>query len=491
MASEQTEETRGPAKISGGHLVRVDKIAELPSRQREYYGDLESLAMSIARVGQLVPIIVQKDNTLVAGARRLRAVKMLGQPSIRAIYVDEADPVLLKEIELEENLRRKNLEWPEEVKALKELNELKRDLYGGAIKGYGGGWGLKETAEFTGTSIGKTSQDIQLAEAIETHPKLAKEKNKAQAWKAFKRLEEKAIQEELAKRVRVEIKEGEQVIFNEKAEVWLPTLEDESADLVFTDPPYGKRFELKNNSMETYEDDPLDVMKLIEICANEWFRILKPDRACLVWFDMYHYQTVKDSMTNAGFHVSDFPFIWCKNVPGPLPYDSLYAQGYETLLHCQKGSRSLNFPGQTNWHQWSIVQGTKKVHPTQKPLDMLQYFVEQHTLPGELVIDSFAGSGTTIAASILSDRRAMGCEMSKDFYNSAVIYIGDCITDKAKKIRTEETQKITILPSDFRELSPGTPEWLEYWQRNPDKQEEMMAYSKELREAENAEQVEI
>lgn len=87
----------------GISLVRVG------DRRREDYGDITGLAKSIDRYGLLHPIVVDADDNLVAGGRRLEAVKKLGWPSIPIRRLGELSETELREIELEENLRRKDL----------------------------------------------------------------------------------------------------------------------------------------------------------------------------------------------------------------------------------------------------------------------------------------------------------------------------------------------------------------------------------------------
>lgn len=92
-------------------------------RRREDYGDVAGLAASIQRYGLLHPIVVDGDGHLVAGGRRLEAVKSLGWASVEARSLGDLTTAERDEIELEENLQRKDLTAHERSKTLVKLAE--------------------------------------------------------------------------------------------------------------------------------------------------------------------------------------------------------------------------------------------------------------------------------------------------------------------------------------------------------------------------------
>ncbi len=60
-----------------------------------------------------------------------------------------------------------------------------------------------------------------------------------------------------------------------------------------------------------------------------------------------------------------------------------------------------------------------KLHPTQKPVEVLAPLVRSFTLPGELVLDPFAGSGSSCAAALLTGRRYIGVELDAGYFHQA------------------------------------------------------------------------
>lgn len=95
----------------------------LSDRRREDYGDIAGLAASIEKYGLLHPIVVDDAGTLVAGERRLRAIQSLGWESVEVRDLGELSDAERAEIELEENLQRKDLTPLERAKTVVKLAE--------------------------------------------------------------------------------------------------------------------------------------------------------------------------------------------------------------------------------------------------------------------------------------------------------------------------------------------------------------------------------
>jgi hypothetical protein len=103
-------------------LARIADI-RVGERRREDLGDIAGLAESLKKYGLLHPIIVDEDLTLIAGQRRLEAAKLLGWTEIDVRYKTDLSEKEKREIELEENLRRKDLTPYERSKVMMQLAE--------------------------------------------------------------------------------------------------------------------------------------------------------------------------------------------------------------------------------------------------------------------------------------------------------------------------------------------------------------------------------
>jgi ParB family chromosome partitioning protein len=94
-------------------------------RVRKEPGDIQALAESLRRCGQISPVLINKNNVLVAGERRLLAARSLGWHTINAVITETADSLSLLELEAEENLQRRDFTAEEEAEALRRLYRLR------------------------------------------------------------------------------------------------------------------------------------------------------------------------------------------------------------------------------------------------------------------------------------------------------------------------------------------------------------------------------
>ena len=106
-------------------LIALDSITS-KQRIRRDLGDIEGLMDSLKKHGQLTPIIVTRNNELIAGFRRLQAAKRLGWKSIEAVILDRASQQKKLEIEIEENVQRQDLSAGELTEGLMRLQKLRQ-----------------------------------------------------------------------------------------------------------------------------------------------------------------------------------------------------------------------------------------------------------------------------------------------------------------------------------------------------------------------------
>jgi len=105
-------------------LVPINDI-KVKRRIRKEMGDIEALADSMKRFGQISPILITKKNILIAGCRRLEAARSLGWSSINAVIAEIPDELSKLEYELEENIQRRNFSQIETHDAVKRIHRLR------------------------------------------------------------------------------------------------------------------------------------------------------------------------------------------------------------------------------------------------------------------------------------------------------------------------------------------------------------------------------
>jgi ParB family chromosome partitioning protein len=93
-------------------------------RIRRDMGDIEALAESLKRYGQISPIVISKKNVLIAGGRRLEAAKHLGWRTINAIVLENTDELSRLELEVEENIQRRDFNMEEVAEATRKIYHL-------------------------------------------------------------------------------------------------------------------------------------------------------------------------------------------------------------------------------------------------------------------------------------------------------------------------------------------------------------------------------
>lgn len=409
-----------------------DKIIHVPlkdinkgERFREDYGDLDSLAESIAEKGVMQPISIDQDHKLLFGGRRLAACERLDLDTIPCIIREVEDELDYREIELYENIHRKDLTWVERAKLDNEIVELKA-----ATKN----WSQQETSEFLDQSVGLTNRHVQLARAIEVVPELAECKTENEAWKKLKGMEEAVVRKELQKRSKVQLSPKARVIEESyivgNALELMPTVDEGSFAFAEVDPPYGialndvKRTESEENLLAEYKEvEYEDYGAFILEAASNVYRLLKPNTFCIWWYGPTHHILVKKSLLDAGFLVDDIPGIWVK---GPVPVgqsqqpQTNLGNAYEPFFICRKGKPVLAKPGSVNVLIESPVHGPDKIHPTERPVALMQRVLDIFCPEGVSIVSPFLGSGNTIIAAHSRNTKCVGWDLSELHYAKAL-----------------------------------------------------------------------
>ena len=98
-------------------------------RIRKDMGDIEGLAESLKHYGQITPIVISKRNLLIAGGRRLAAAKQLGWRTINAVISESADELTRLELEVEENVQRRDFTMEEVADATRKIYRLQNPSF--------------------------------------------------------------------------------------------------------------------------------------------------------------------------------------------------------------------------------------------------------------------------------------------------------------------------------------------------------------------------
>ena len=161
------------------------KIVELKETEpKRGQGDIKGLKDSIEEVGLINPITINQNSKILAGRRRFQAIKDLGWPEVECRVMESKGDLFDFKVAIEENLKRKNLTDVEVSVAIAEYDEMKRKIEGEQPRGKhrssskldDEGWSREKTAKDLNISPTSVSRAIEIAEAVEEYPDLAKEK---------------------------------------------------------------------------------------------------------------------------------------------------------------------------------------------------------------------------------------------------------------------------------------------------------------------------
>lgn len=407
-------------------------ISQSRPRQRKDLGEVEKMLESIKLYGQIQPIVIDREKNLIAGGRRLAAC-LIGGIKVRACYKDSLDDILLRELELEENIQRKPLSPSEEVLATSELFKLKQQRYGKSTPGREGGFTTTDIADLLGKSRGSIAEDLQLAEAVKLFPNLSECKTKSEIKKAVKGLQRvQDSMDALAKFEDIIKKTDRFILVNKKAEDYLAGIGTATVDLFFTDPPYGIDIhdvamtiggetggEL-NATGTTYDDSEKYAKNLLETLCKESYRITKDNGHALIFCAPSHFPWLSDCMRNAGWMVAPRPIVWVKRETGQNNQpDKWFSAAYEFILYARKVNSTLVIQGKPDWLQCDPVLPSERIHQAEKPVELCKELISRVCLPGSYMIDPCMGSGAIIEAGVRMKMLCLGCEKTTETYSLA------------------------------------------------------------------------
>jgi len=432
------------------YLIEGIKID--PDRQRKHFdmAKIIELANSIRALGVLQPLVIRPNGTLVAGERRLRAIKhltSLGVP-IRSngvelplghaptlVFTDDSDTALA-EAQLDENIRREDLTWQERAAAIALLHSLRarknpdQTVLDTAREAFPSS---RERA--SGSAEEFTRDSIRVAKHL-ADPEVAAAPTVKDAVKLLRKREEKARHAALAEKIDVKSLSDEHILHcGSWRELDCPL---SSVDVILTDPPYGM-------GADTFKDggDPTAILHSYDdLGGEEWeemmkafacwtFLVTKPKAHLYVFCDIDKFAFLRYEFTRVGWKVHRTPFVYAKShassrrVPWPT---SGPRRGYELILYAIKGDRGVNAIA-------SDVVGpfatdSQLGHAAQKPVELYVELLRRSVSPGDVVMDPFAGTGPIFPAAHSCKCRAIGCEIDPAFQ-------GICI-ERLQKLKEEK-----------------------------------------------------
>lgn len=387
------------------------------------------LANSIIKTGLLHPPVVRSNGVsqilLVAGECRLTAIDYIWNMGLSFSYggeivpegmipcndVKELDPIDAYEAELEENIRRLDLDWKERATATAQLLNLRTQQ---ATKA---GTTLPTVADIAQEVAGgedAVRKRIIVARHL-SDPDVARAGSTKEAFKILKRKEELAKSAELAHVVGQTFSAKDHTLLRGDALEILRTLPDSSFDVILTDPIYGiDAQDFGNSDGKTpgghfYDDSYSTWESHMMVLSHEGFRITKPQAHLYAFCDIDNFCIMKMFFAEAGWQVFRTPLIWVNPTAMRLPWIETGPQRkWQAILYAVKGSKPVTkiFP--------DVIMAASDEnlnHHAQKPVALFYDLLARSCRAGDSVIDPFAGSGPIFPSAHLLKIRATGIEI--------------------------------------------------------------------------------
>lgn len=369
------------------HLIETEKLIPYINNARTHSPEqINKLRASLREFGFINPVIIDKDNNIIAGHGRVEAAKLEGIKEVPCVLVDYLTEAQKKAYILADNRMALDAGWDEEMLKV-ELEALEGEAFDLSLTGFD----EKEIADLFKEERVVEDDDFDLTAALE-----------------------KASFVERGDRWIV----GRHVLFCGDAtseEDVNKLMDGKRANLILTDPPYGVSFcssaglKIQNDSLKN-EDFYNFLLKAFKNMVAH----CEPGASAYCFHADTEGLNFRTAFCDAGFHLAGC-CIWKKD--SLVLGRSDYQWQHEPVLY------GFLKNGKHNWYSdrkqttiWEFAKPKRSEnHPTSKPLDLLAYPISNSSQENAIVIDTFGGSGSTLMTCELSNRICYTMELDEKY----------------------------------------------------------------------------
>lgn len=320
---------------------------------------------SIEEFGFKVPIVIDKNGTIVTGHTRLKAAKKLGMKTVPCIVADDLTPEQIKAFRLADNKVAEAAEWDMEL-----LNEELDGIVDIDMSDF----------NFGDITDSPSSEDVVEDDGENIELPSEPKTRLGDIWMIgrHKLMCGDATSEDVLKRL----------------------MGGDKADMYLTDPPYNVAYEGKTEDKLTIQNDSMEDSVFYQFLVDSFVAadsVMNEGAAFYVWHADLEGYNFRGACRAVEWELREC-LIWNKNTMVLGRQD--YQWKHEPCLYGWKGGAAHNW--YSDRKQTTVIDMNKPnrnaEHPTMKPVQLFAYLMENSSKPGDIILDSFCGSGTTLIA---------------------------------------------------------------------------------------------
>lgn len=424
--------------MNSDEMVLLNPLTiKVPPRRRSNTDrePFDQLKKSIEEFGQLQPIGVTPDLTLIWGYNRLCACRNLGLP-VKAIITNITDETTRVELEIFENLHRSDFSYKDECKAKAELHDIWMNRYANNE------WSIRKSASRIGISKTLLAIDLKVAAFLRVRPDLFKSYEKrTDVRRRIKQLEQKIIIDQAHKRTQAHLAEEPPEPTEEELQRAKENLDaresrhaemeqartkglllrynrdlitgnffdhhheiqDGTVDIALLDPMWGtntQELRVGKRSSHDYDDSTTKCLEEFRVLCQLVYNKMSPNSHLYCFFAIRFHYAVYGALDDAGFATNGIPITIIKEDKTPAQNPGIWPpNSCEFVAFARKGNREIIQKGAPNFIKLKWIKTSDKLgHPFAKPPEVYQELLARSAHPKDYILDPMFGTGAAFVA---------------------------------------------------------------------------------------------
>lgn len=419
----------------------IEDLKEYENNPRHNDGAIDAVANSIKEFGFKVPIIIDKNNVIVAGHTRLKAARKLGLETVPCLIADDLTDDQIKAFRLADNKVSELAEW-DFTKLEEELNNIELDMSMFSFDMDSFNTEEKEAEE--------DNFDVDAALEEEEEPIV----KRGEIWRLgdhYLMCGDSTCREDVQKLISIDDKEKEFV-------------GEGKIDLVVTDPPYNIAYEGKAGTIQNDNMKREEFKTFLTEAFTRMYEVMRKGAAFYVWYGAKESVNFETSLNDSNLPVKQ-QLIWVKSQftlgrqdyqwrHEPCLYGWKEGAGHyfvddrtqSTIFEDKPNLKKMNKQElieyiktmQESKIATTIIEEDKPInnsmHPTMKPLKLIGRLIKNSSKKNEKILDLFGGSGSTLITCEQLDRKCYTMELDERYASIIIKRYEELTGNEAKRV---------------------------------------------------------